>query len=145
MFFAFAWGIFYYCASSGHESRQRIIWLSAIVPTVIERRPHCGLLGDCLKCMRGFTEAFFWIQLVAEGSSSTCRAFGVAIAKVRQNYDEGSAFQLNQMIASAQSKKSISTCEVENYIEPELAFYSLICHSARKTDDSENGNEGVSG
>ena len=92
--------------------------------------------------MRGFTEAFFWIQLVAEGSLSNRRAFGVSMAKVRQVNVEGSAFQLNQMIVSAQSKKSISTCEVENYYEHELAFYSLICRSARITDDSESGNEG---
>jgi hypothetical protein len=39
------------------------------------------------------TEAFLWIQLVAEGSSSSCRAFGVAMAKVRRDNVEGSAFQ----------------------------------------------------
>ncbi len=33
------------------------------------------------------------VQLVAEGSSSNRRRFGVAIAKVRQNNAERSAFQ----------------------------------------------------
>jgi hypothetical protein len=33
------------------------------------------------------------VQLVAEGSSSTWRAFGVAMAKVRYNFVEGSVFQ----------------------------------------------------
>ncbi|MBR3530487.1 MAG: hypothetical protein IKN83_03895 [Bacteroidaceae bacterium] len=36
------------------------------------------------------------IQLVAEGSASTWRAFGVAMAKVRRANVEGSAIQLNQ-------------------------------------------------
>ena len=49
------------------------------------------------------------------------------------------------MRATGQTNESASTCEVENYYEHELAFYSLICHSARKTDDFESGNEGVSG
>ncbi|MBR2192712.1 MAG: hypothetical protein IJ910_05305 [Bacteroidaceae bacterium] len=47
--------------------------------------------------MSGFTEPFICIQLVAEGSSSTWRAFGVAMAKARHINVEGSAFQFNQM------------------------------------------------
>ena len=50
-------------------------------------------LGDCLRCMCVLTEALIWIQLVAEGSSSTWRAFGVAMAKARKNNGEGSAVQ----------------------------------------------------
>ncbi|MBQ2199102.1 MAG: hypothetical protein II415_02280 [Bacteroidaceae bacterium] len=41
----------------------------------------------------GLTEPFLWIQLVAEGSASTWRAFGVAMAKARYNFVEGSVFQ----------------------------------------------------
>ncbi|MBQ2180916.1 MAG: hypothetical protein II400_01580, partial [Bacteroidaceae bacterium] len=41
----------------------------------------------------GLTEAFLWIQLVAEGSLSKRRAFGVAMAKVRRVNVEGSTFQ----------------------------------------------------
>ena len=41
----------------------------------------------------GLTEPFLRIQLVAEGSSSTWRAFGVAMAKARRVNVEGSAFQ----------------------------------------------------
>ncbi|MBQ1664579.1 MAG: hypothetical protein II061_00800 [Bacteroidaceae bacterium] len=41
----------------------------------------------------GLTEPFLWIQLVAEGSSSTWRAFGVAMAKARHINVEGSVFQ----------------------------------------------------
>ncbi len=44
----------------------------------------------------GLTEALLWIQLVAEGSSSTWRAFGVAMAKVRRVNVEGSVVQFNQ-------------------------------------------------
>ena len=39
------------------------------------------------------TEPLLWIQLVAEGSASTWRAFGVAMAKVRRVNVEGSTFQ----------------------------------------------------
>ena len=52
-----------------------------------------SVLRDCLKFMCGLTEPILWIQLVAEGSSSTWRAFGVAMAKVRYNFVEGSVFQ----------------------------------------------------
>ena len=52
-----------------------------------------SVLRDCLKRMCGLTEPILWIQLVAEGSSSTWRAFGVAMAKVRYNFAEGSVFQ----------------------------------------------------
>ena len=41
----------------------------------------------------GLTEPFLWIQLVAEGSASTWRAFGVAMAKARRDNVEGSVFQ----------------------------------------------------
>ena len=46
--------------------------------------------------MWGLAETLLWSQLVAEGSSSTWRAFGVAMAKVRRVNAEGSACQLNQ-------------------------------------------------
>ena len=52
-----------------------------------------GGFRDCLRCMCVLTEALIWIQLVAEGSSSTWRAFGVAMAKARKNNGEGSAVQ----------------------------------------------------
>ena len=58
---------------------------------------HVGIdwsdLWDCQKHICGYTEAFLWIQLVAEGSSSTCRAFGIAMAKVRRVNVEGSVIQ----------------------------------------------------
>ena len=41
----------------------------------------------------GLTEPLLWIQLVAEGSSSTWRRLGVAMAKVRYKNVEGSVFQ----------------------------------------------------
>ena len=50
-----------------------------------------GTFGDFQKCICGLTEPFLWIQLVAEGSSSTWRAFGVAMAKARYHFVEGSA------------------------------------------------------
>ncbi|MBQ5461154.1 MAG: hypothetical protein IIT55_04880 [Bacteroidaceae bacterium] len=46
-----------------------------------------------MKQICGLTEAFLWIQLVAEGSSSTWRAFGVAMAKARRVNVEGSEIQ----------------------------------------------------
>ena len=52
-----------------------------------------GTFGDLLKHIWGLTEPFLWIQLVAEGSSSTWRAFGVAMAKARRVNDESSTFQ----------------------------------------------------
>ena len=39
------------------------------------------------------TEPLLWIQLVAEGSSSKRRALGVAMAKARYHFVEGSPFQ----------------------------------------------------
>ena len=47
---------------------------------------------DILKRSFGLADAELKVQLVAEGSSSTCRAFGVAMAKVRRVNVEGSAF-----------------------------------------------------
>ena len=41
----------------------------------------------------GLTEPLLWIQLVAEGSLSSQRAFGVAMAKARRDNVEGSVFQ----------------------------------------------------
>ena len=52
-----------------------------------------GTFGDFQKLMVGLTEPLLWIQLVAEGSASTWRAFGVAMAKVRRVNTEGSVFQ----------------------------------------------------
>ena len=51
-----------------------------------------GAFGDFQKLILGLTEPLLWIQLVAEGSASTWRAFGVAMAKVRRVNVEGSAF-----------------------------------------------------
>ncbi|MBO7558627.1 MAG: hypothetical protein J6T52_09060 [Bacteroidaceae bacterium] len=53
----------------------------------------CIAFGDFQKRICGLTEPLLWIQLVAEGSSSTCRAFGVAMAKARRDNVEGSVFQ----------------------------------------------------
>ncbi len=39
------------------------------------------------------TEPLLWIQLVAEGSLSFQRRLGVAMAKARYDFIEGSAFQ----------------------------------------------------
>ena len=52
-----------------------------------------GAFGDFQDRFFGLTEPLLWIQLVAEGSASTWRAFGVAMAKVRRVNVEGSAFQ----------------------------------------------------
>jgi hypothetical protein len=51
------------------------------------------VLEDFLKRICGLTEALLWIQLVAEGSASTWRALGVAMAKARRVNVEGSVFQ----------------------------------------------------
>ena len=59
----------------------------------------------------GLTEPFFWIQLVAERSSSKRRAFGVAMAKARYNFVEGSAFGLRRAKGSVKSKEKLSTFE----------------------------------
>ena len=58
--------------------------------------------------MCGLTKAFLWIQLVAEGSSSTWRAFGVAMAKARRVNVEGSVFGLRRAKGSVKSKESAS-------------------------------------
>ena len=55
------------------------------------RKPNA--LGDYQKRLFGLTEAFVWIQLVAEGSPSTWRAFGVAMPNLRRVNVEGSVFQ----------------------------------------------------
>ena len=52
-----------------------------------------GFLGDYQDRIWGLTEAFLWIQLVAEGSLSKRRALGVSITKARYIFVEGSAFQ----------------------------------------------------
>ena len=52
-----------------------------------------GTFGNYQQRMCGLTESLLWILLVAEGSSSTWRAFGVAMAKVRRVNIEGSPFQ----------------------------------------------------
>ena len=59
----------------------------------------------------GLTEPLLWIQLVAEGSASSWRTFGVAMAKVRRVNVEGSAFQLNQRKSSVQSLDCVCTSE----------------------------------
>ncbi|MBQ5460314.1 MAG: hypothetical protein IIT55_00610 [Bacteroidaceae bacterium] len=53
----------------------------------------CIAFGDSQNHICGLTEPLLWIQLVAEGSASTCRAFGVAMAKARRDNVEGSVFQ----------------------------------------------------
>ncbi len=66
------------------------------LPSGIWRGLHVvfeGSLGNFQKRICGLTEPLLRIQLVAEGSSSTWRAFGVAMAKVRYHFVEGSAFQ----------------------------------------------------
>ena len=55
-------------------------------------------------CMCELSEAFLWIQLVAEGSLSKRRRFGVAITSLRRVNVEGSAVQHNQMNDLVQSK-----------------------------------------
>ena len=64
--------------------------------------------------MLGLTEALLWIQLVAEGSASTCRAFGVAMAKARRANVEGSVFQFNQRNALVWSKERVSVIKGED-------------------------------
>ncbi|MBQ2586111.1 MAG: hypothetical protein II570_04225, partial [Bacteroidaceae bacterium] len=59
----------------------------------VQVRIDRSAFGDCLKHIFGLTEAFLWIQLVAEGSLSSWRALGVAMAKARRVNVEGSAFQ----------------------------------------------------
>ena len=58
-----------------------------------QKPKQCSALGDYLNLMFGLTEAFLWIQLVAEGSLSSQRALGVAITSPRYNFVEGSVFQ----------------------------------------------------
>ena len=59
---------------------------------------------DYLERICGLTEPLLWIQLVAEGSASTWRAFGVAMAKARRVNVEGSAFGLRRAKGSVKSK-----------------------------------------
>ena len=61
--------------------------------------------------MRGFTEAFFRVQLVADGSASNRRAFGVAPAKVRRYDNEGSAFKYNRRNDLVESKDQLAFVE----------------------------------
>ena len=68
-------------------------------------------LGDYQNHICGLTELFLWIQLVAEGSSSTCRAFGIAMAKVRRVNVEGSSVQLNQRKGSVKTKENV--CKIK--------------------------------
>ena len=63
--------------------------------------------------MCGYTEAFLWIQLVAEGSPSTWRALGVAITKARRVNVEGSTFGLRRAKGSVKSKETFSAIEGE--------------------------------
>ena len=59
----------------------------------------------------GLSEARLGIQLVAEGSASKRRTFGIAMAKVREKNVEGSAFQCNQRKGSVQSLDCVCTFE----------------------------------
>ncbi|MBQ2200711.1 MAG: hypothetical protein II415_10470, partial [Bacteroidaceae bacterium] len=60
------------------------------------------------KLIWGLTEPFLWIQLVAEGSSSTWRAFGVAMAKARYKNVEGSINQYIHRKGSVSSQERFS-------------------------------------
>ena len=66
---------------------------------------------DFQKLMCGLTEPLLWIQLVAEGSLSFQRALGVAMAKARYNFVEGSAFGLRRAKGSVKSKENPSKNE----------------------------------
>ena len=57
----------------------------------VRRKPTTCV--DILTLSFGLAYAELKVQLVAEGSSSTCRAFGVAMAKARHVNVEGSTFQ----------------------------------------------------
>jgi len=59
------------------------------------------------------TEAFLWIQLVAEGSLSKWRALGVAITRARRVNVEGSAIQFNQRRDAVKSEENVRTFEEE--------------------------------
>ena len=63
--------------------------------------------------MCGYTEAFLWIQLVAEGSPSTWRALVVVITKARRVNVEGSAFGLRREKGSVNAKETFSAIEGE--------------------------------
>ena len=80
---------------------------------------------------RGLSEAFFCVQLVAEGSLSNRRAFGVAMAKVRHNNAERSAFQLNQRNDLVLSNENASIFE---------AFHVIIlkCDAFGEADKNNN-------
>ena len=54
------------------------------------------------------------VQLVAEGSASTWRAFGVAMAKVRRVNVEGSTIGLRRAKGSVKSKKKFSISKGES-------------------------------
>ena len=58
-----------------------------------------------MKWKRGFDETFIDVQLVAEGSASNRRGFGVAIAKVRRNHVEGSTIGYRRTEGSVQPNK----------------------------------------
>ena len=79
----------------------------------------------------GLTEPLLWIQLVAEGSSSKWRAFGVAMAKARYNFVEGSAFGLRRAKGSVKSKDSGRTFKekclhVQRRMPVKLKCFGLI-------------------
>lgn len=61
--------------------------------------------GDFQKLLWGLTEAFFWIQLVGEGSFAFKRGLGETQARARLKNAEGSAFQYNQMNGAIQTKE----------------------------------------
>ena len=65
-----------------------------------------------MKWIRGFDETFFYVQLVAEGSASNRRGLGVAIARARRNYVEGSTVLFNQMNDSVSPMENVSKIEV---------------------------------
>ena len=61
--------------------------------TPLLRRDFERICENLLTHFRGLTEPLLWIQLVAEGSPSQRRTFGVAMTKARRVNVEGSVFQ----------------------------------------------------
>jgi len=102
----------------------------------------CTALGDCQKCMWGYTETLFNVQLVAERSPSKQRALGVAITSARRVNVEGSAFGLRQVEGSVKSKKWFSSIKREDcsllynhsilHFCPSTCFSSSLIHVVRR-------------
>ena len=74
-----------------------------------DKHSLCIALVDCLKRMWGLTDAFLWIQLVAERSLSFKRGLGVNQARARLKNAEGSVIQYNRSNNSVESKENVGT------------------------------------